>query len=115
VLGDNCFCETPPLTVTDQVMFHFLFPVPRPPRMLWGFIFACGHAYSLYHYLREHYDYALDDDDREVYEQLFEEFGFTKYQFMQIMAQSQVREVKAGQVSFCAPLPCFITRHPPRR
>ena len=37
---------------TCSILFHFIFPIPRPPRMMWGVLFAIGHTYSLYLYYR---------------------------------------------------------------
>lgn len=87
------------LSSSCSVMFHFLFPIPRPPRMMWGMIFACGHAYSLYMYLREHAEYELDVRDNEVYEDLFRPAHFTKWHFMQ--AANCVEHLFAR--STCAP------------
>ena len=72
------------LSSSFSVMFHFLFPVPRPPRMMWGIIFAFGHAYSLHLYLREHADYELDEEDNKTYEDIFKKAHFTKWHFMQV-------------------------------
>ena len=58
-----------------SVAFQGLFPMPRPTRMLWGLIFALGHAYSLMLHLREHYDWELDADQRKMYDEVFEPYG----------------------------------------
>lgn len=83
-----------------SVAFHFLFPHPRPARMMWGIIFAVGHAYSLFLHLRETADYQLEPFESNLYESLFAEHGFTKWHFLQMMSKAEVKHFEQGEYIF---------------
>ena len=87
--------------ITSSLMsmaFHGLFPAPRPVRMAWGLIFALGHMYSLALYLRETYDWQLNEHDQEVYKEIFEPHGFTKWHFLKLLEKGEYRTYKPGEV-----------------
>lgn len=68
--------------------------------MLWGGIFALGHAFSLYIHLRETADYELSESHQAIYSKIFEDYGFTKWHFMQLMSQARIRSFSAGEIVF---------------
>ena len=75
--------------------FHFLFPDPRPMRMFYGFLFACGHAYSLLSYQMQTSNLweIKDKEKRALYDEFFKEAGFTHYHFNQILDNCDCKEL----------------------
>lgn len=75
--------------------FHFLFPDPRPMRMFYGLLFACGHAFSLFRHMMMTSNMweIRDKEKRALYDKYFREVGFTNYQFLQLLDECECKEV----------------------
>ena len=71
--------------------FHFIFPDPRPMRMLYGALFFVGHAYALFMHTLEYSNLwtIQDQQKRELYENFFKEVGFTVYHMKRIMEECE--------------------------
>jgi hypothetical protein len=86
--------------------FHASFPQPRPTRIFWSGLFGLGHLYSLYQHLSEERAVELGSEEQALYAKGFEAFGFTKWQFQQLVAQAERRSVAPGEEIFseCEPI-----------
>ena len=72
--------------------------------MMWGVLFAIGHTYSLYLYLRENAEYELGEQDNATYESLFQPSRFTKYHFLQVPCEC----IAAPPCSCASSQPCTV-------
>ena len=69
-----------------SILFHFLFPVPRPARMFYGLFFFVGHisALAFFLYSKSDWLWPIENDEFEaIYEKSFKPFEVSKWEFRQ--------------------------------
>ncbi len=81
-----------------SMVFHFVFPDPRPIRMFYGLLFAVGHAVAVFFYWYERSDHweIRNVEDQAVYDKHFRPMGVTKHHFLEMRKISRYVDVPAG-------------------
>ena len=84
---------------STSMLFHFLFPTPRPARMAWGAGLLVGHAVALYHACKERLPIQLSEEEEELYDECgFRRAGFTRWHFRRIIELGTLETVEAGEL-----------------